>query len=231
MELMKKYKNAVAEFVKYESKKQSVLGIFVTGSFVSGNISKNSDIDVFILHDKNYSQVKAKYFDNIEFECAYKSYEHFLKDLKNKNSFDINRYAQAEILYDPQNKLNDILSSARKIFKQGPKEKIKDSDKYHLKDMMEDIEDNLEKPEVLITIMNAFNLLLKMFFKKNNLWGVKEKLLLEYLNSHDTKMKLLTNYFLNSTDNTERFVSLKKIRTYVIKDVQPLPKLWATKKR
>lgn len=231
MNLQEKYNTAVAKFVKSESKKQSVLGIFVTGSFVTGNIGANSDVDVFILHDEDYSQTKAKYVDNIEFECAYKSYIQFLKDLENKNSFDITRYAHAKILYDPKDKISDITSKASKIFQRGPKEKITDSDKYHLKDMMEDIEDNLENPATLITIMNAFNLVLKIFYKKNNLWGTKEKVLIDYLNDKDKKMARLTKDFLNSNDNKERFVSLKKMKDYVMHTIQPLPKFWKTKKK
>ena len=231
MGLKEKYNNAVAKFVKVESKKQSVLGIFVTGSFVTGNIGENSDVDIFILHDKEYSQVKATFIDDIEFECAYKSYNQFLQDIENKNPVDISRYAQAKILYAPKKDVSDIISRAKKIFNKGLQEMVTDSDKYHLKDMMEDIEDNLDNPATLITIMNAFDLLLKIFYKKNKLWGAKEKALIGYLNLHDKKMAKLTVNFLSSKKNEERFVILKKIRTHVMNGIQPLPKLWKTKKK
>lgn len=231
MSLQEKYNGAVAKFIKSESKKQSVLGMFVAGSFVSKQLSENSDVDIFIIHDKDYSQIKAKFFNDIEFECAYKPYEQFLRDLEDKNAFDVSRYAQAKSLYDPENKVKNIISKAKKIFKRGSKERISDSDKYHLKDMLEAIEDNLENPTALITMVSVFNLALKVFYKKNNLWGVKDKVLIDYLNAHDKKMATLTKDFLNAKNNNKRFVSLKIIRDYVMNGVQPLSKFWRTKKK
>ena len=230
MSLLEKYQKAVDRFVKLESKNKSIQGIFVTGSFVTGKISPNSDVDIFLLHDKDYSQVKAKYINNIEFECAYKSYQQFLKDLEDKHPFDITRFAVAKILYDPQKKMTEIISKAKRIFKDGSNEKITDSDKYHLKDLMKDIDDDLQNPTVLISLVNAFNLLLKIFYKKKNLWGSKDKSLIEYLKGDDKRMAQLTENFMFSKNNKERFFFLKKIEKYVMNGVKPLPKLWKSKK-
>jgi predicted nucleotidyltransferase len=229
--LEKKYAAALAEFVKSESKKRNVLGIFVTGSFVNNNIKNNSDIDVFIIHSQKYSITKAQYLGGIEFECAYKHYDQFKKDLKQRDAINITRYSQAESLYDPHGKVTEIISLSKEIFLKGPREKITSADKYHLKDIIADIEDNLDNPAVILTIMKGFTLLVHMFYKKKNIWGVDDKNIREYLHQHDSKMLHLVESFFNSKTNKSRFASLQSIQEYVLSGVKPLPKMWKTTKK
>ncbi len=108
LRLQEKYTRALEKFVKKFSAQKGVKGILVTGSYVTGHLGPNSDIDVFVLHSERYRQAKAIFIDGIEFECAFQPEQSFYADLEKKSSSQVIRYAQGIILFDTNNVLSKI---------------------------------------------------------------------------------------------------------------------------
>ena len=100
-----------------------------------------------------------------------------------------------------------------------------------MEDGIRDIEDNLENPATLITMTNTLNQILHIYYKKENLRGVKEKHLLDFLSEHDEKLATMVKGFLAATNLAKRREELKNIKDYVMKDLKPLPLQRKTKKK
>ncbi|MFN8578154.1 MAG: nucleotidyltransferase domain-containing protein [Candidatus Sericytochromatia bacterium] len=225
MDLKFKYQKALNQFINEEITKD-IIGVFVTGSYVLNKLKQNSDIDVFIIHNKNYCQVLAKYINDIEFECSYKNLNQFYKDLENKNPIDIQRYSIAEVLYDPEKEVEKLISKSKEIFFQGSNQKISDSDKYHLEDSFKDLEDSINELEFEIILYRCFDLIIKFYFKKNNLWICKDKYLYDILEKSDIQFANLVKKFLLEVNRTMKYNNLLVLKKYILKDIEPLDKLW-----
>ena len=80
MNLKNKYTQALNKFLEVEKNGEEVIGIFVTGSYAKNCLKNNSNIDVYIVTNDKNTQILAKYYDDIEFECCYKPLEQFFYD-------------------------------------------------------------------------------------------------------------------------------------------------------
>ncbi|MFN8673777.1 MAG: nucleotidyltransferase domain-containing protein [Candidatus Sericytochromatia bacterium] len=229
MDLKGKYKLALKKFLIKETLNENILGIFVSGSYVYDSLKKNSDIDVFIVTSKNTIQILAKYYNNIEFECCYKPIEQYFYDLNiTKNPIDIQRYSTSEILYDKTGKLGELILLAKKLYDEGPNLTITNADLYHLEDAFKDLDDYKNEFEKEILLYKCFEKIIKLYFKKVNLWECKDKYYYSYIKKYDENLSKMIKLFLKETNFYKKNKILSKIKKYVMQNIKPLDKNWFT---
>lgn len=229
MELKNKYKKALNKFLEEEKNKKEIIGIFVTGSYTQNCLKNNSDLDIFIVTSNKTMQILAKYYDEIEFECCYKPIEQYFYDLQIlKNDIDVQRYSKGVILFDSTGDLKNMIELANILYNQGPKREITDSDLYHLEDTFKDLEDTIMLNISGLIIFKCFEKLLKIYFKKMNLWECKDKYYYEYIKKYDKKFSIMVKKFLDEKNINKKYEILNLMKDYVLKDINKLNKYWKT---
>lgn len=229
MELKDKYTVALNKFLKEEKKKKEVTGIFVTGSYTQNCLKANSDLDIFIVTSNKTMQILAKYYDDIEFECFYKPLDQYYYDLQElKNDVDIQRYSTGMILYDPTGELEKVIELAKFFYNQGPNREISDSDLYHLEDSFKDLKDTITENINRVFIYKSFEKLLKVYFKKMNLWECKDKYYYEYIKKHDESFSKNVSKFLDENNTYKQYEILIMMKNEVLEDINKLNKYWKT---
>lgn len=118
----------IGRYINYMEKKHGIMAAMVAGSYVTGEMTDRSDIDVFFIWPEAFKSMRGReYFEGQEFEYfispEWKYYDRLRTD---KTSMRI--YASGSIVYDPDKKLERIKSTAiQKI--EDYRENINDSSK------------------------------------------------------------------------------------------------------
>ncbi|QGQ99580.1 hypothetical protein EHS13_34320 [Paenibacillus psychroresistens] len=229
MMLKEKYKRVLNEFLDKEKNEEIVIGIFVSGSYVLDDLHANSDLDVFMVTTDTYIQIAANVIEGIELECCYKPLKQYYYDLNiTRNPVDIQRYAIGEILYDPMGEVQPVIARANEIYIQGPNNKINDSDLYHLSDLFLDLEDRINSAYGRVLLVKAFEQLIKVYFKKENLWECKISQCIAKLKAHHAEVGQLAEDLLMEQKLNNQYQKLLLLKEIIMSGVQPLDKLWKT---
>lgn len=105
-------KEIIERYIKYMIKKHKIIAAMVTGSYVTGQMCPNSDVDIFFVWEKEYDSMRGReYFEDIEFEYfispEWKYYDRLRTD---KTSMRI--YSSSLILLDKDNIIEKIQKTA-----------------------------------------------------------------------------------------------------------------------
>ncbi|MFA5303858.1 MAG: nucleotidyltransferase domain-containing protein [Candidatus Nanoarchaeia archaeon] len=151
---MEAWEKAVGEFLKDYKNKDYVIGAVACGSYITGNPSKHSDIDLrIVLKDdikwrergnKIVNGFLIEYFMNpIRQELKY-----FKDDYMDRRRLDAHMYSTGKVLFDKTGDVKKIIKIAKKFnvkrFKKAACVK-KESSKYALWDMLDNLEEVYEK--------------------------------------------------------------------------------------
>ncbi|MBN1923521.1 MAG: nucleotidyltransferase domain-containing protein [Nanoarchaeota archaeon] len=146
--MVEKWINAVNEFLENLPFKKDVTGVLITGSYVTGKPTKQSDIDVQIIlkdsvkyRERGNKLVKGyliEYFAN----PAWRHEDYIKEDEKDKRRVNAAMFATGKILFDKTGKLKELKKKCTKLlktrFEKMPKFKVELS-KYALWDVIDDI--------------------------------------------------------------------------------------------
>lgn len=150
---MKNWEIALEKFLKKWKDREEVIGAIVCGSFITGNPSKHSDIDIHILLDSKTSWrergneiidgILIEYFAN----PVQKHYEYTEEDFKQRRKVNAHMFCTGKVLFDKTGELNKLIKDSRKCFvRKYPKQKkfqIEVS-KYNIWDMCDNLEEVFE---------------------------------------------------------------------------------------
>ncbi|MCL2593216.1 MAG: hypothetical protein FWD82_07600 [Defluviitaleaceae bacterium] len=214
--------------------KNDVSGILVCGSFITGNPSKRSDLDVHIVlnesvlykerGNKIVNGLLIEYFANPSREIL----KYFKWDIEDKSLMAQTQFATGEILLDKNGDikhLKDIALKEIEEFYQDQEPAMSELAKYHLWDMADDLADAFEnnKPEFDFLYFNFLNNLIssymstiKMPYNFKTILGnvnsdiVRKKYLLKEL--PDVEIKNLIEKCIITTEKEEK-VELFQILT------------------
>ncbi len=226
MKQKNKFDKALSKALEYFRKKKNILGILVSGSYVTGNLSKNSDIDLFIvMKDVNWREKGIKLFNGVEVEYFLQPYSQILKYFERETDSTkrttISIFSSGKILYDSQNKVKELVNIAKKLSKKRlpplPKAKL-DLVKYFVEDNLKDLEDAVEKEDVALAnlIINfLFNDVLENYYVVKRLPKPKLKYLLTDIRDKYFREKI--KIFLESNNFASRIKSIKELSTYFLK--------------
>ncbi|MDD5054245.1 MAG: nucleotidyltransferase domain-containing protein [Candidatus Nanoarchaeia archaeon] len=151
---MKDWERAVNEFLKNYRNKDYVIGAVACGSYITGNPSKHSDIDLRIIlknsinwrerGNKMINGFLVEYFMNpVKQELKY-----FKDDYADRKRVDAHMYSTGKVLFDKTGDVKKIIKVAKKFnvknFKKATGFK-KEISKYALWDMLDNLEEIYEK--------------------------------------------------------------------------------------
>ncbi len=150
---MEKWEIVLEKFLKKWKDKKEVIGAIVCGSFITGNPSKHSDIDIHILLDSKtkWRERGNEIIDGILIEYfanpIKKHYEYNDEDYKQRRKINAHMFATGKILFDKTGELNKlIIDSKEYLNKKYPKQnEIQiESAKYKIWDMCDNLEEVFE---------------------------------------------------------------------------------------
>jgi len=226
MNMQYKFDKALSEALKYFKKKKNILGILVSGSYINGDLSKNSDIDLFIIMgDIQWREKGIKLFNGIEVEYFLQPYSQILKYFERESESlkrtTISMFSSGKILFDSQNKVKGLVRVAKKLStKKLPKiSKARiNLIKYFVEDDLKDLSDAVENKDVALAnliINSLFHDILKNYFLLERFPKPKLKYLLNEIKDKEFKNKVST--FLKSNSIEMKITSINKLAKYFLK--------------
>jgi len=149
---MEKWEIALQNFLK-KWKRKEVIGAIVCGSYITGNPSKHSDIDIHILLDSKTSWrergseiingILIEYFAN----PVKKHYEYAEEDYKQRRRTNAHMFCTGKVLFDNTGELKQLIKDSRKyLVKKYPKQNkiLVELAKHHIWDMLDNLEEVFE---------------------------------------------------------------------------------------
>ncbi len=137
---------------KWENKKE-VIGAMACGSYITGNPSKHSDIDIEILLDSktDWTETGNEIIDGILIEYFArpfkKHHEEFEEDYKSNSKIEAHMFTTGKVLFDKTGELNKLIKIAKKYmvkkYKAQSELEIKNT-KYRLWDRCDNLEEVFE---------------------------------------------------------------------------------------
>lgn len=150
---MEKWEIALQIFLKKWENKKEVIGAVVCGSYITGNPSKHSDVDVHIILDskKPWRKRGNTIIDGVLIEYfvnpVRQHYEYAEEDYKQRKRVNAHMFCTGKTLFDKTGEVKQLIRDSRKyLVKKYPKQnKIQiELAKYHIWDMCDNLEEVFE---------------------------------------------------------------------------------------
>lgn len=144
------WEKRLKDFLREYNHREDVIGVLVCGSYITGNPSKHSDLDVHLLLDDKctYRERGNKMVDGLLIEYFANPYKqilsYFKEDLKSKRLMCQTQFATGLILEDTNEKIKALKAIAIneiEEFYQSDVSEMSDLSKYFLWDMLDDLLD------------------------------------------------------------------------------------------
>lgn len=144
---MKELELIIKDYIEKMEKEYNVIGGMLTGSYVTGNMRPNSDIDIFFIWNKENQSIRGKeFYKDIEFEYfispKWKYYDRLKNDLTSQQI-----YSTGKIIFDSKNIFKNIQEKAIEV-SQSYNPKISKSERldysFYIETIMKDGIDMLE---------------------------------------------------------------------------------------
>jgi predicted nucleotidyltransferase len=195
--------------------KNEIIGILVCGSYITGNPSSHSDLDVHIILNENvdFRERGNKIIDGLLIEYFANTpkqiLQYFEEDYHKFEFMSQTQFITGKIIKDTNNVVSDLKEKAKEY--QNRKFNDLDNDlheleKYGLWNSLDDLEDMLEndKPEFYFVFYNNLDFLLRSYMKLSRL-PYNMKTMLGQITSDITRQK----YLLEELDDKEISEAIK----------------------
>jgi len=147
---MEKWEIALKKFLKNWESKKEVVGAIVCGSFVTGNPSDHSDIDLHLILNKKtkwrergnviIDGILIEYFAN----PARRHYEYSKEDYQSRRKINAHMFSTGRVLFDKTGELKQLVNEAKKdMIRKYPKvdKTAIELSKYAIWDMRDNLEE------------------------------------------------------------------------------------------
>lgn len=150
---MQNWEQALEKFIGKWKDKKDVVGALVCGSYITGNPSPHSDIDIHILLSKstNYRERGNEYIDGILIEYFANPLPQHIKylesDFKNRRRVNVHMLTTGKVLFDKTGELKELINIANKFKKKKFKASSKIQNeiaKYFIWDSLDNLEEVYE---------------------------------------------------------------------------------------
>ena len=192
-----------------------IIGILVCGSYITGNPSSHSDLDVHIIlsEDVDFRERGNKIIDGLLIEYFANTPEqilqYFEEDYHKFEFMSQTQFITGEIIKDTNNVVRDLKDKAKEYQDRKFNDldnSLHELDKYGLWNSLDDLEDMFEndKPEFYFVFYNNLNNLLRSYMKLSRL-PYNMKTMLGQITSDITRQK----YLLEELDDKEISEAIK----------------------
>jgi predicted nucleotidyltransferase len=206
MEKQENWEIALQKFLKKWENKKEVIGAIVCGSYITGNPSNHSDIDIHFLLDAKSSWrergnvivdgILIEYFAN----PTKRHHQYLEEDLKSRRKINAHMFCTGKILFDKTGELKKLIQFSKKYLnKKNPKQnKIQvEIAKYHIWDMCDNLEEVFDSnsEEFFFVFYNCLNGLIETYAKFLQFDSMPIHKLRRFLvNEKDKKKYLVSNF-------------------------------------
>ena len=155
--LRQKLRHAADRFIKSTAREDDVDAIVLTGSLIYGDVSKYSDVDIYVLltQDTNYcergniliDEVEIEYFKNPPLQIR----NYFKSEIKSPHTAHM--ITQGELVYNQSTIIHELIQEAQAILDKGrprPTDTEIELYKYGLDDIYKDLLGCIEKGDRLV---------------------------------------------------------------------------------
>lgn len=109
---MENLESVIKKYVEKMKKDYNVVGAMLTGSYITGKMKPNSDIDIFFIWDRENKSMRGReFYNNIEFEYfvspEWKYYDRLKSDLISQQI-----YSSGKIIFDSNDTFKNIQQKA-----------------------------------------------------------------------------------------------------------------------
>lgn len=218
--------------------KEDIIGVLVCGSYVTGNPTSHSDLDVhLVLNDKvKYRQRGNRRIDDLLIEyfanppSQIRSY--FKEDYNNLTTMSLVQFITGKIIYDETGIVDKLKKEAQKYIDKDFIDvdvNIGELDKYSLWDMLDDLQDMFEYGRedfdfvyyiYLDKLISKYMRYIKYPYNKKAILGnisspiVRKKYLLK--NLPDKKISSLIEKCIITTDKKERIIYYEELTEKIL---------------
>ena len=150
---MKNWESALQKFINKWKSKKEVIGALVCGSYITGNPSKHSDLDIEILLKSKtpWTESGNEIIDGFLFEYFARSFkehcEEFKEDYRLRSKIEAHMFTTGKVLFDKTGELKKLIKIAKryvvKRYTAQSKIEIKNI-KYRLWDRCDNLEEVFE---------------------------------------------------------------------------------------
>lgn len=222
-----KWEIALEKFISKWKSKKEVVGAVVCGSYITGNPTKHSDIDVQILLDKKikWRERGNEIIDGILIEYFAnplpQNFNYFEEDYKSRNRTNVHMFTTGKVLFDKNGDVKKMIEKAKywKKRKYVKMDKISiESYKYYLWDMCDNLEEVYESDsgEFYFVYYNYLNTLFKSYSNFVGFDSISINKVKRFLTSEKDRIK----YHLK--DFPDKFFVEKYVGAINIKDKSQL---------
>jgi len=157
-----------------------IIGILVCGSYITGNPTNHSDLDVHLIlnNNVNYRQRGNKIIDGLLIEYfanpPKQIHQYFNEDLQGKDLMSQTQFATGQIIQDKTGEVEALKKKAKQMiaafYDSPPNFTLSELDKYFLWDMLDDLQDAHEtnRPDFDFLYHTRLNALLGKYLHAQN---------------------------------------------------------------
>ncbi len=190
MNRFKQFKQAAHQYIQKTQEEEEVIGMVISGSYVYGQLDKNSDIDIFVILHPNctYRERGNTWMNGIEieyFKNPPQQIRQYFKTEKSPHTADM--LAKGKLVYENHSIVETLIEEARTIINTAPNamsESAIELARYFLDDKFKDLEDallNQDRVALNLIQMDIINYAIDTFCKLNRIVRTKHKRLYEQL--------------------------------------------------
>lgn len=236
---MKNWEIALQKFLKKWQNKKEVIGVIVCGSYITGNPSTHSDIDVHIILDSKttWRERGNEIIDGILIEYfanpVKTHYQYSEEDYKQRRRINAHMFCTGKLLFDRTGELKKLIRDSKRylVRKYPGLDKIQiELVKYHIWDMCDNLEEVFETDteEFFFVFYNTLNELFEAYSKfmrfdsipvhkiKRFLTDDKDKKKYHIKNFPDQKFVKMYVTAISIKDKAEMMKEYQKLTGYVL---------------
>ncbi len=223
--MMRNLESVVEKYVEKMRQDYGMIGAMVTGSYVSGNMGPNSDIDIFFTwNQENKSMRGREFYRSVEFEYfvspEWKYYERLKSDLTSQQI-----YATGQIIFDTNNVFRNIQKAAISIFENYDPEldmRGRTDHSFYVETIMKDGIDMLTASELEnFYFLSGMHIpkLCNIVAKVRKHYPVYEKYAMEHLKSIDDKLYAMVMEFYKAKDKDGLGITWTDLCKYILSEL------------
>ena len=217
-----KWEIALDKFVKKWANRKDVIGIIVCGSYITGNPTKHSDIDIRIILDEGVTWrergnevidgILIEYFANPPEQEFY----YLKKSHASRAALDAHMFLTGKVILDRKGIVKKLIKKAKE-YQNKPYSAMKPSScervKYTLWDLYDNLEEVLEAKtqEFYFVYYNDLNELLEIYLEYLSYVKIRPHKVFRFLTSEKDKKKYLLKDFPDKVF-VKMFVSALKLK-------------------
>ncbi len=194
------------------------IGIIVTGSIIRGNPDKNSDFDIYVIHEENYRRRIQKYFDGVPCEIFVNNFKHiynyFEEDYKNNRPVSAHMISTGSVIMGGENQeMERLIRSAKEFLLKAPvlTDGRKTMMKYAISTMFEDATDvRYTDPVTSSYFLDKLMLeLIEFIFLTRNIPLPRPKERIKYLKANYPDIGTQIDAYYKAMDFNDKYATAK----------------------